>query len=47
MVAANKSLLKLVRRLAIRDEVLAMRRRAGLLPPPLAPARRPAAGPQA
>jgi len=43
MVAANKGLLKLVRRLAIRDELRAMRHRAGLVPAPVArPARRPA-----
>jgi hypothetical protein len=42
MVAANKGLLKLVRRLAIRDELRVMRRRAGLVPAPVArPARRP------
>jgi hypothetical protein len=31
MVAANKNLLKMVRRLAIRDELLAMRTRARLV----------------
>lgn len=37
MVAANKSLLKLVRRAAIRDELLAMRLRARLVVTPAAP----------
>ncbi|MFM8290311.1 MAG: hypothetical protein ACKOC4_01250 [Planctomycetia bacterium] len=42
MVAANKRLLKLVRRAAIRDELLAMRLRARLVvTPALPPARHP------
>jgi hypothetical protein len=40
MVAANKSLLKMVRKLAVRDELLAMRTRGRLVvcPPPATPA---------
>lgn len=34
MVAARRSLLKMVRRLAIRDEVTAMRTRGRLIAPP-------------
>jgi len=37
MVAANKNLLKEVRRLAIRDEVLAMRLRGRLVVPMVPP----------
>jgi hypothetical protein len=37
MVAANKRLLKLVRRAAIRDELLAMRLRARLVVTPALP----------
>lgn len=37
MVAANKSLLRLVRRAAIRDELLAMRLRARLVVTPATP----------
>ena len=33
MVAANKNLLKMVRRAAIRDELLAMRQRSRLVAP--------------
>ena len=44
MVAASKTLLKEVRRLAIRDELLAMRLRGRLVAPPaatVAPAAKP------
>jgi hypothetical protein len=37
MVIANKRLLQLIRRAAIRDELLAMRLRARLVVPPMAP----------
>jgi hypothetical protein len=45
MVAANKNLLKLVRRLAIRDEVLAMRLRGRLVAPLVVPPAKKATGP--
>lgn len=38
MVAAKRTLLKLARRLAARDEMLAMRRRSRLIPVPVKPA---------
>ena len=44
MVAANKNLLKLVRRLAIKDELLAMRLRGRLVAPLSAPPTKKAAG---
>lgn len=44
MVAANKTLLKLVRRLAIKDELLAMRLRGRLVSPLVAPQAKKAAG---
>jgi hypothetical protein len=37
MVAANKSLLKMVRRLAIKDELLSMRLRGRLVAPLVVP----------
>ena len=37
MVAANKSLLKEVRRLALKDEILAMNLRGRLVVPPIMP----------
>lgn len=40
MVAANRRLLKVVRRLAARDEMLANRRRARLIPQQAKPADR-------
>lgn len=45
MVAANKRLLKLIRRAAIRDELLAMRLRARLVVTPAAPPTPRADGP--
>ncbi len=45
MVDANKNLLKLVRRLAIRDEVLAMRLRGRLVAPLVVPPAKKATGP--
>jgi hypothetical protein len=44
MVAANKNLLKLVRRLAIKDELLAMRLRGRLVAPLVFPPTKKAAG---
>ena len=44
MVAASKNLLKEVRRLAIRDELLAMRLRGRLVAPPAAPAAKKTGG---
>jgi hypothetical protein len=40
MVAANKNLLKLVRRLAIKDELLAMRLRGRLVAPLVTPTKK-------
>jgi len=40
MVAANKNLLKLVRRLTIKDELLAMRLRGRLVTPLVVPAKK-------
>ncbi len=45
MVAANRSLLKLVRRAAIRDELLAMRLRARLVVSPATPPAKQPDGP--
>ncbi len=44
MVAANKNLLKLARRLAIRDELLAMRLRGRLVAPLVVPPAKKATG---
>ena len=44
MVAANKNLLKLVRRLAIKDELLAMRLRGRLVAPLVPPQTKKATG---
>jgi len=44
MVVANKNLLKLVRRLAIKDELLAMRLRGRLVTPLVPPRRKKAPG---
>ena len=44
MVAANKNLLRLVRRLAIKDELLAMRLRGRLVAPLVAPTAKKATG---
>jgi hypothetical protein len=39
MVTASRTLIKLARKLAARDEVLAMRRRGRLIPVPVKPTR--------
>ena len=44
MVAANKNLLRLARRLAIKDELLAMRLRGRLVAPLVAPSAKKATG---
>jgi hypothetical protein len=44
MVAANKNLLRLVRRLAIKDELLAMRLRGRLVAPLVVPTAKKSTG---